>query len=542
MVIFHSFLLNYQRVNPIPNDFPVPQRWWIPPNPCGWTHKKCWPFKACSSPKPEEASFVGEPGHRTVMLVDFSHEIWEKWEAVFFGHDLPIFLKRCFRSASPWHARFSLNAHFLRPLSLSLMPWDVRRKLPELFLPGVFMEFLRDFNGIYLVWRGFHQRFHLWMSFSGWLINRRFPYSTSIFSTETMLLIFVKPVICKGVLQAEEVDHVTSLSSQFAPASEALGAALASLPTPVIINGGSPKCGSPKMLWEIPLKLMILAVPPLKPPVYLEHVATRRHTVGELVGKWQLHQSQASFDWGLRKREWIHARHRWRQTSWRQLRQMNLRQTRNEMEAAGIDIQEMPNKTCEVWENLFWLRGGALKKPWVRWSLFRPILCWSSFRPGTFCRAECEADRPLKITWEVMVSISGQIQRLIELPGPNMLHGSDMDLHVGQKHLILEGISSWRSYIYYIFLIYLFTWDFTKSVLKSVVKSKERIKYSIIVFVVRIVPILSYDQGNPLGRERKEWLRCYLPSSCGWSSSGWLKYKSHLKWINQCTSVGHQNK
>lgn len=30
------------------------------------------------------------------MLVDFSHEIWEKWEAVFFGHDLPIFSKALF--------------------------------------------------------------------------------------------------------------------------------------------------------------------------------------------------------------------------------------------------------------------------------------------------------------------------------------------------------------------------------------------------------------------------------------------------------------
>ena len=69
---------------------------------------------------------------------------------------------------------------------------------------------------------------------------------------------------------------------------------------------------------------------------------------------------------------------------------MNLRQTRNEMEAAGIDIQEMPNKTFEVWGNLFWLREGALKKPWVRllrWSLFRPILCWSSFRPGSVARS-----------------------------------------------------------------------------------------------------------------------------------------------------------
>lgn len=106
----------------------------------------------------------------------------------------PFFLKRCFRSASPWHARFSLNAHFLRPLSLSLMPWDVRRKLPELFLPGIFMEFLRDFNGIYLVSRGFHQRFHLWMSFSGWLINRRFPYSTSFFPQKQCCLFSSNPL------------------------------------------------------------------------------------------------------------------------------------------------------------------------------------------------------------------------------------------------------------------------------------------------------------------------------------------------------------
>ena len=132
---------------------------------------------------------------------------------------------------------------------------------------------------------GLNQRFHLWMSFSGWLINRRFPLfnikpTTRFFPQKQCCLLSSNPLYVNECFKRKKLIirplYLASLPlhlRHWGQPSELV----------FITHSGHnkwrfPKMGVPQNVMENPIKVDDFGGTPLKPPVCLEHVATRRHT------------------------------------------------------------------------------------------------------------------------------------------------------------------------------------------------------------------------------------------------------------------------